>query len=374
MKVLLVVNLCAHYRIKLFELLDKMYDIRFLFFSSGERYYDGERYLGNFKGEYLWGFNIGPKFRLNPKLIYELIRYPYTHLIAGISGALPLLLSFVVSKMRGKKFILWTGLWHHPQTLFHRISFPFARFIYRDSDAICVYGIHVKKYLISLGIDENKIFIVQKAADNSLYNKLVSPEQIHSLKRNLNIEGKKVVLYIGQLKREKGIIYLIEAFKKLGRRDFVLILIGRGSQKKYLENLVTMNKLDNNILFLGYIDNHNLYVFYALADIFVLPSITTKEFKEPWGMVVNEAMNQGCPIVVTDAVGAAASRLVKDGINGFIVPEKNSDALKDALQRILNDENLKGQMGTNSKRIINEYTIERKAEGFREAINFVNIN
>ena len=144
MKILLIVNLCPHYRIKLFELLDKMYDIQFLFFSKGERYYDGARYLGNFKGEYVWGFNIAPKLRLNPKLIYELIRYPYTHLIAGISGALPLFLSFVISKIRRKKFVLWTGLWHHPQTLFHRISFPFVKFIYKHSDAIIGYGLHVK--------------------------------------------------------------------------------------------------------------------------------------------------------------------------------------------------------------------------------------
>jgi len=374
MKILLIVNLCTHYRVKLFELLDKMYDIRFLFFSKGERYYDGQQHLGNFKGEYLWGLNILPRVRINPKLIYELLFYDYDVLVKCINGPLPILLSFFISKIRGKKFILWTGLWHHPETLFHRFSFPFVKFIYRHSDAICVYGAHVKKYLISLGIDKNKIFIFQKAADNSLYNKSISTERVDSLTRDLNINGKKVVLFVGQLKKEKGVSYLIDAFEKLSRDDVVLVLIGKGVQKKYLQSLAAGCGLDGRVLFLDYMKNDELYAFYAMADVFALPSITTKTFKEPWGMVVNEAMNQGCPVVATNAVGAAAGGLVRNGINGFIVPEKDSTALREALGNILNDEDIRSKMSAASKRIISEYTVESKAEGFRQAIAFVDKN
>ncbi len=370
MKILLIVNLCPHYRIKLFELLDKMYDIRFLFFSKGERYYNGARYLGNFKGEYVWGFNIAPKLRLNPKLIYELIRYPYTHLIAGISGALPLFLSFVISKIRRKKFIFWTGLWHHPTTLFHRFSFPFVKFIYRHSDAICVYGTHVKQYLVSLGIDEKKIFIAQKAVDNTLYNKIVLGNEVDSLKSELGIKDKKIILFVGRLEEVKGIDYLISALENLDREEICLVLIGRGSREKYLRHLATEKELDN-ILFLGYVDNHKLYLYYALADVFVLPSITTKMFKEPWGLVINEAMNQGCPIITTDAVGATAGGLVKDGVNGFVIPERDSAALKYSLEQLLENTSLRKKMSRMSKKIIKGWTIQKKLEGFKKAIDFI---
>jgi len=128
------------------------------------------------------------------------------------------------------------------------------------------------------------------------------------------------------------------------------------------------------VLFLDYMKNDELYAFYAMADVFALPSITTKTFKEPWGMVVNEAMNQGCPVVATNAVGAAAGGLVRNGINGFIVPEKDSTALREALGNILNDEDIRSKMSAASKRIISEYTVESKAEGFRQAIAFVDKN
>jgi glycosyltransferase involved in cell wall biosynthesis len=374
MKVLLIGNLCAHYRVKLFELLDKMFDIKFLFFSEGEKYYDGQRYLGDFKGQYLWGVNLIPKVRINPGLIYELLFYDYDILIKCINSPLLLFLSFVISKIRGKKFILWTGIWHHPATLFHKFFFPFVKFIYRHVDAIGVYGTHVKKYLLSLGIDEKKIFIFQKAADNTLYNKIVSLEQMLSLRHKLNIADRKVILYVGRLEEVKGIDYLIEAYRKLGRNDTTLILIGRGNYRERLEHLAAAHGLNGNVLFMDYVDNDKLCTYYSIADVFILPSVTTKTFKEPWGMVINEAMNQGCPIVTTDAVGAAAGGLVRNGINGFVVPEKNSEALRDALDNILNNENLKNKMRANSKRAVAEYTVERKAEGFKEAIAFVNAN
>ncbi len=373
-KVLLIGNLCAHYRIKLFELLDKMFDIKFLFFSEGEKYYDGQRYLGDFKGQYLWGVNLIPKVRINPRLIYELLFYDYDILIKCINSPLPLLLSFVISKIRGKKFVLWTGIWHHPATWFHRFSFPFVKFIYKHADAIGVYGTHVKKYLLSMGIDEKKIFIFQKAADNSLYNKMVSSEQVLSLKHKLNVADRKVILYVGQMEEVKGLNYLIDAYSKLNQNNTTLLLIGRGSQRERLGHLAASHGLNGNVLFLDRVENDNLYSYYAIADVFVLPSITTRTSKETWGMVVNEAMNQGCPIVATDAVGAAAGGLVRNGINGFVVPEKNSDALRGALGRILNDEALKNKMRANSKRTVAEYTVERKAEGFKEAIAFVNAN
>ena len=64
----------------------------------------------------------------------------------------------------------------------------------------------------------------------------------------------------------------------------------------------------------------------------MLPSITTALDKEPWGLVVNEAMHAGLPVVATDAVGAAAGGLVRDGENGFVVPERDADALAAAVR------------------------------------------
>jgi len=368
MKILLIVNLCADYRIKLFELLDKMYDIRFLFFSGGEeKYYDGGRHLGNFKGEYLRGFNIGPKLRVNPKLIYELMCYPYSYLIVGISGTLPLFFSFVISKIRRKKFILWTGLWYHPQTLFHRIFFPFVKFIYKHSEAIIVYGLHIKKYLESLGIDSKKIAVAWQVQDNSKFEKFVSEEEKKILRSQLRIKTSKIILFVGRLAVEKGISHLIKAFPSLSYKDVSLLIIGSGPLEGQVKRKIGK---ENRIIQLPRVPNDSLYRYYAISDIFVLPSITTKKDREPWGFVVNEAMCQGCAIITSNAVGAGTGGLVESGVNGYIFPEGDNRQLKEYLEILLNNDNLRVEMGKRSKEIIKEWTYPKMASGFKKAIKY----
>ena len=369
MKILLVVNLCAHYRIKLFELLAKIHDIRFLFFSPGEKYYDSERHLGNFNGEYLWGFNIGPKLRVNPKLIFVLINYPYNFLVAGISGTLPLFFSFTISKIRRKKFILWSGLWHHPQTFFHIVSFPFIKYIYRHSNAIIAYGLHTKKYLESLGIDRKKITIAWQVQDNSKFEKFVSKKEKESLKSQLGIKTSKVILFVGRLAPEKGILHLIKAFYSLSYKDVSLLIIGSGPLKEQIKHKINGQE---RIIHLAQIPNDMLYKYYALSDIFALPAVTTKKHKELWGFVVNEAMCQGCAILTSDAVGAGVGGLVKSGANGFIFPEGDIPQLKEYLEILLTNDDLMNKMGMKSKEIIKEWTYPKMAAGFIDALNICN--
>ena len=87
-------------------------------------------------------------------------------------------------------------------------------------------------------------------------------------------------------------------------------------------------------------------------------------------MVVNEAFNQGVPVIATDAVGAAAGGLVQDGVNGFIVPERDSMALAQALQCILDDPDLRERLSQNARQIIAGWDNERMVMGFRQAIDF----
>ena len=99
-----------------------------------------------------------------------------------------------------------------------------------------------------------------------------------------------------------------------------LLLIGRGSEK---EKLKQRAKKRENIKFLDYVSNNQLHLYYNLADVLIMPSITTKAFKEPWGFVINESMCQKCAIITSDAVGATQSALFEEGVNGYMVSEKS---------------------------------------------------
>lgn len=157
-----------------------------------------------------------------------------------------------------------------------------------------------------------------------------------------------VVLYLGRLEPKKELHYLLEA----------VTTPNCGIRHDPKGSLFRLCSPDETL------------PYYALAYLLVLPSITTRNGKETWGLVVNEAMNQGCPVIATDAVGAAAGGLVQDGGNGLIVPERDAEALATALQRLLDQPDLRQRMSQNSRAIMAGWDNEHMVLGFRKALEY----
>lgn len=369
-----VTNICPHYRINTFKTLACYCDVDYYFFSAGDEWYWQQQHgvqTGDFHCEYLPGYRLG-RTRITPALPWKLWRGNYDVYIKCINGRFALPVTYLVARLKRKPFILWTGIWMRLQTPAHRLFFPLTRYIYRHSDAIVVYGEHVKRYLVSEGVSSQRIFVAAHAMDNDAYNRVVLEEEIDALRRELGIAPEhKVVLYLGRLERVKGLPYLLEAFSLLQRDDAVLVVAGTGSRRSHLEHLAQEKGIIDRVRFAGYIPSEKTVLYYALAWVYVLPSVTTPVFKEPWGLVVNEAFNQGVPVIATDAVGAAAGGLVQDGVNGFVVPEGDSAVLAQALRRILDDPDLRERMGRNARQIIADWDNERMVLGFRQAVEYV---
>jgi glycosyltransferase involved in cell wall biosynthesis len=107
---------------------------------------------------------------------------------------------------------------------------------------------------------------------------------------------------------------------------------------------------------------------YAAADVLVVPSIATRTFREPWGLVVNEAMCRALPVIASDQVGAVAGGLVNDGRNGLVVPAADSSSLARAITRLAGDEALRRRLGDQGAVDIGGYTHEAWARGFSAAL------
>jgi glycosyltransferase involved in cell wall biosynthesis len=254
----------------------------------------------------------------------------------------------------------------------HRLALPITLYVYRHADAIVVYGEHVKRYLESEGVPAERIFVAPHAVDNASYNRTVDGAELGALRRHLDLEpDTKVILYLGRLEDGKGLPVLLEAFASLNRQDAVLVLAGSGSQRPALQALARDLGISDRVRFPGFLETASTVVYYALAWVYVLPSITTLRFKEPWGLVVNEAFNQGLPVIATDAVGAAAGGLLKDGVNGHVVPEADARALAGALKGVLDDPQRRATMSRNARAVIADWDNARMVSGFQRALDYV---
>ena len=229
-----------------------------------------------------------------------------------------------------------------------------AAYVKSHADAYLAAGLETEKHLISAGA-RGPFFRFGNAVDSETFRQRLQQHSASELKQNLGIEGKTVILSVSYLQKRKGVQYLIEAFLRLHHLDAVLVIVGDGEYKPELLKLLPEGRED--ILFVGHDENTAQY--YAIADIFAMPS-----FSDPWGLTVNEAMLAGLPVITTSNIGA--QELIQG--NGYVIPPRESSSLETALQKLLDDPELRAEMGRRSQEIIKTYTIEHTAETCRDAI------
>jgi glycosyltransferase involved in cell wall biosynthesis len=157
---------------------------------------------------------------------------------------------------------------------------------------------------------------------------------------------------------------LIDAFvSATDSGEAILLFVGDGRQRGTLEDLATKYGRDDDIRFAGFQNQGELPRYYEIADLFVLPSA-----QENWGLVVNEAMNFGLPIITTNVVGCA-SDLVDDS-NGRVVPVDDVPALSRAIVELLRDPKQLEVLGRNSLDIIDNWGIDEAGDGIVMAANY----
>jgi len=344
-----------------------------VFFSAGDEWYWEKKHgrqNGDFSHEYLPGFRITPWVRVTPTLVPIIWRYDGDVILKCINGRFALPVTLLLAKLRRKRLVLWTGMWRHPRTLFHALTYPVTRLVYRWSDAIVVYGDHVKRYLTSLGVSADKIFVAPHAVDNEAYSRHVNEGERRDIRARYGLGERRLVLFVGRLAPVKGLEILLEAYARLSLPNVALVLVGDGELRPRLERLAGRLGISDRVTFAGYISPADTVSFYATADVLVLPSVSVRAGRETWGLVVNEAMNQGTPVVATTAVGAAAGGLVQPGRTGEVVPEGQPGPLAEALLRILSDGPYREHLRAGAREVIAGWNNDRMVEGFLSAARY----
>jgi glycosyltransferase involved in cell wall biosynthesis len=293
---------------------------------------------------------------LNPEVLI-IDGYSYASCWAGIFWA----------EVKGKKIILWSS---SNKDDYKRVFYKefVKRFFVKRCNAYNVYGTRSKEYLLKLGAEKDKVFIVGNNTDNDFF-----------FNETMKLKGEKVVLcqqmgiplhnflYVGRFSAEKNILHLLDTYKRLVDKnitDWGLILVGNGPQKEECESYIKKYAL-KNVLMPDFKQKEELPLYLALSDVFILPSIS-----ETWGLVVNEVMAAGLPVLVSRKCGCYPD-LVKEEINGFSFDPYDEFALTDLMHKIIQGRVDLEYLGKNSLEIIKEFTPERAARIISNTIEFV---
>lgn len=300
--------------------------------------------------------------RRNLDLIVKLWRNRYDVVWIHGYAHLTAWLAVLVARLRGTRILI-----REEQTLlaprpwWRRIlkELP-LRLLFSQCDGVYI-GEENRRYFERYGLPARRLYAARYCVDGeSLEMWAEAPRNDAGLfRRNLGIDpSTPVVLYVGKLLENKNVSTLIRAFARVRREhECALALIGDGPLRSDLSSLVERIGIPD-VHFAGFLGPSQVPRAYLAADVFALPS------SETWGLVVNEAMTFGLPVVVSERVGCAADLVVD---NGFVVSHADEEALARALGTLVADESLRAAMGSRSRSRISAYTVARCADGIVSA-------
>lgn len=231
----------------------------------------------------------------------------------------------------------------------------------RRCSGFVVPGQAAQEYLCAdKKVKAEMVFIAPNAVDNDLFAAAAAAARNNAdaHRRDLNLP-QRYFLFAGRLVREKGVFELLSAYAKLEapvRGQVGLVFAGDGAVRQQLEQQAASIS-PGVIRFAGFAQREQLAIYYALADALVLPT-----YADTWGLVVNEAMACGLPIVLSQAAGCAAE-LVRENWNGLLVATRDIPSLSQAMQMLAQQPELCATMGANSANLISHFAPKDWSEG-----------
>ena len=326
-----------------------------------DRSWDVDESSWRFKYRYVPSFRIGKRVLHWPWLL--LVRRP--DVLVSLYAEPVFIVGWLLAKLRGAKTGFWVEVTFDRWIKRRAYKTWIKRWLFRRVDAIVTVGDDGRRFAEHAGAITKKIFYAPHVIDVSHYaNGAQSARQgREQLRTELGLRGT-VFVYVGRLWWGKGLAYLLEAFEIVQARfsdEISLLLVGDGPDEAKLRQCCVERDL-RNVLFAGFKQKPELPRYYAASDVFVFPTLG-----DPYGLVVDEAMACGLPIISTSAAGEIRDR-IEEAANGYVVPPEDGLTLAERMLRLAQDGALRERMGLISADKIKAHTPERWAEDFERIV------
>lgn len=356
MRILFLTNLPSPYMVDFFNELGKRCELTVIFerTSSSERSgrWDEFHFI-NFQGIILRGIPTSVDSALSMG-IFKHLNKGYDHIIISSPMTPTSILAMEYMRYKGLAFIIESegsfpkngkGLKEKLKT--HIIKGACAYFSSTE---------RADEYFLTYGADKEKIYHYPFTSlfENEIIDKPLKQNEKAHFRRALGLSGERIAVAVGRLIPIKCYKDLLMAWLEMPP-NWQLYILGEGQERNNLQRIIDKNHLCN-VRLLGYKEKKELLLYYKAADLFVHPTST-----DVWGLVINEAMACGLPIITTNMC-IAGDALVKNNENGYIIPVGDISALAKYIRTILADNELINKMSANSLKKIREYTFENMVE------------
>jgi len=340
--IVLLTNILAPYRIRLYNLLSEKfkkegYKFKIVFMAENEENRAWQIRRSELKTEaivlpgwhkFFWRFEF--PLHLNWGVWKFLNRENPDVLISGGYSQPANWIALAYCKHFAKPFILWTSTTKESVKGRDILRHALRAFFIRQADAFVTYGKRATEYLLDFGIPQERVFTGCNLGDVNFYREATSKfrktAEFLDLRNNFK---KPVLLYVGQFIRRKGLVQLIEALSGMKNESWSLLLVGSGPLLGEIKKKIETEGLSERVILTGFKEKEELAKFYAISDIFILPSL-----REPYAIVISEALASGLFVVASRYDGAAWD-LIEEKRNGLIVDPADVISLREGIRTAL---------------------------------------
>jgi glycosyltransferase involved in cell wall biosynthesis len=372
-RVVIITEIIAPYRIPVFNALAQRddVDLHVIFLAENDR---TQRQWLVYKDEIRFSYQVLPSWRrrvgrhsflLNWGTDAALRRATPDFIVCGGYNYFASWRAMFWARRNSVPFNLWTeSTTRDMRRGYSPIEFLKTRFL-RGCDGFVVPGKSSVEYLKNYGVSAEMIFTAPNAVDTEFF-----AHRAEVIRRDAALHRKalrlpaRFFLFVGRLVPEKGIFDLLRAYRALGaevRTEMGLVFVGDGTARSAVLQSVAAT-IPGSIQTVGFAQRESLPSYYALADILVFPT-----HSDPWGLVVNEAMACGLPVISSAAAGCVYD-LVESGWNGRVVATGDVGQLASAMDELARDPDLRSLMAQRCRERIKQYSPQAWAAGMSDAV------